>query len=207
MPRPPLTTAMTAMTATIIQRSRRSGPPSEGNRAESNTTLMSRGLTTPRPEVMRISNPTTSTRYQYGRKSRRIRETLPGLDLEAGPVDESIIFTLALVRSNWFTADHEPARTTSLATIRLKRTARLAVDECAPRPDPITRARDGACALKLGPAEVGKGQLAYGGQFWIPASAGTTGGWDLTRLGGGRRWELRRYHGLRRLCLPAGSPP
>ena len=67
-PKPPPMTAMQDMTATIFQSRSMSGPPVGGNKAESNTTLMSRGFTTPRPAVMRIRNPTREHPVPVGYK-------------------------------------------------------------------------------------------------------------------------------------------
>ena len=60
MPRPPVTTVMRAITPAMTHSSPRSGPASR-KRAESNTTRISSGLTTPSPAVNRIRRPTIAT--------------------------------------------------------------------------------------------------------------------------------------------------
>ena len=64
-PKLPVTTTTPAMVAARVHRRRKSGPPS-GNSAESNTTRIRIGFTTPNPAVIRISKPIAKTCGQYG---------------------------------------------------------------------------------------------------------------------------------------------
>ena len=49
------------------------------NSALSNTAMISRGFTTPRPAVMTMARPTTATFFLYGEKVRTTRRTVAGL--------------------------------------------------------------------------------------------------------------------------------
>ena len=71
-PSDPVTTTTTAMAAARVHSSGKSGPPST-NSAESNTTRMRIGLTTPRPAVTSISRPMASTRGQWGWNAAAMR--------------------------------------------------------------------------------------------------------------------------------------
>ena len=73
MPRPPVATVIPAITPTSSQSRSRSGVPDGENSAESNTTRMSNGFTTPSPAVTKMSAPTTDTLNQYGANALTMR--------------------------------------------------------------------------------------------------------------------------------------
>ncbi len=64
VPRPPVTTVAPAITPARIHSKGRSGTPDGGNRAESNTSFINRGLTTPSPAVTMMSSVTPATLIQ-----------------------------------------------------------------------------------------------------------------------------------------------
>ncbi len=77
IPRPPVTTVMPAITPARIQSRSRSGVPAAGNSAESKTTRINTGLTTPSPAVTKMSRPTAATVGRYGLKVAAMRHTRP----------------------------------------------------------------------------------------------------------------------------------